>query len=501
MKAIYVVLILLSMVFVYELFLGYMQYNDIDGSSNDGSLDIKGSFQNSGVMAMYLVVQLPLMYFLILEAGSGQVKFIGNKVRGLKSLRWGIYITLFVATVFLVYKTQSRTSYLSLATISLACILLRHGHWLRRKMAAMTKGGRFAVISIMVMVVSLSACSLFAMKKASALGRMMKIAITWEHMDDFLLTGTGLGRFSWYYPQWQAEYFASHSQPPTSFFLNAGESYIIFNELLQLLKEIGLIGFALFVILMIGFFSLKSAKHFRLMRALKLTVIGILSCSLASYPLHVNYLLWLFSFCFFTAVILATSSFFSFINNRIAAVFNLKLKILSLTISVLLLSCVSVKSISLFYSYCHWMQVRGSAGSAEIRMNTYRSLEKSLGKDGKFLTDYGYVLLNEGHTAGSAIVLDDARRYFISLQTIETLSVACFENGQVNDAIACRKWLCNFLPARFGLRYELLKLYQSKNDSVNARRIANAILEMPVKIPSSRVQYIKNTAKGILEVK
>ncbi|MGE9310742.1 O-antigen ligase family protein [Niabella sp. CJ426] len=493
-KLIHIILVLVCLLFFYQLYLGYMQYLHTVAYTDDVSLEIKGSFQNSGVMAMYLVTQLPFLFFVIVEAP-------GKCIRGhLKSNRPRliVFTLMLAATLFLIYKTQSRTAYVACAVVFASWLLLKNGNILKKSVRAISLRVLLIISMMLLAMVLGGGYYLFSMKKASALGRMMKLQITGQHLGDHFFTGAGLGRFSWYYPQWQAHYFAMNPHPPRSFFLSAGESYIIFNEPLQLLKEIGLIGFVFFIIAVIFFFSLRTHRDKKFLAALKLTVVAILACSFTSYPLHVNYLLWLFFFCFFAAVAIGWSPAFSLVRSGLGMPFNRLMQGCLTSIALLLLIIAAVHGTSTFNAFRRWKQLQNAFKPAHETLGVYPQLKKRLDGDGKFLTVYGAVLTEAGNHREAVTTLEEARTYFISRQTVDLLAKTYAADGQITKALVVQEWLCHFLPNKFVLKRDLLQLYQAAGDSVHAKRVAHAILAMPVKIPSAEVVQIKALAKQTL---
>jgi tetratricopeptide (TPR) repeat protein len=130
----------------------------------------------------------------------------------------------------------------------------------------------------------------------------------------------------------------------------------------------------------------------------------------------------------------------------------------------------------------------------------YADLYPTLKHDGKFLTEYGGYLIEDSADCIKAVeVLERAKQYFISRKTIEATGYAYWQLKNYSKAIENFEWLSNFIPSLFAPKYELLKLYNEKGDNENAKRMANIILTMPVKIPSDRVEQIKEDTKKILQ--
>ena len=100
--------------------------------------------------------------------------------------------------------------------------------------------------------------------------------------------------------------------------------------------------------------------------------------------------------------------------------------------------------------------------------------------------------------ANASIILEEAKKYFISSVTIETLAQAYKKTGNYKKAIENYEWLCHYLPNIFGTKLELLKLYVDVGDTANARKTANVIMTMPVKLGSHELDRIKVQTESIL---
>lgn len=483
-----VIIFLQPIMLVYQLYIGLSQYHDAVAYEDNISLAIKGSFQNSGIFACYLVTQLPLLHHTLFSTLKHKMSALLSRV---------LFTVMLSPALFLIYQTQSRSAWMALAVTTGAWSLFQYRKEIKAKLAAIP--GTVLACSGILLAALLTGAGyyLFALKKMSAMGRMMKLSVTWDHITDDFWWGTGLGRFSWYYPQWQANYFKTHPHPPESYFLSAGESYIIFNEPVQLLKETGLMGWLLFASALVVFFSIHSPiKYNQLFTSLKLMVISILACSFTSYPLHVNYLLLLFGLCFFTVITLGDSG-----TLHKPALGCLTGQLLVMPV-VLLLGYTSYKGIREYGAFKNWEALKqGELTDQDRLLKEYKAIYYHLSQNGKFLTDYGSVLSEDSTSYTEATtVLERAKQLHITRLGIEQLAEIYKKQHNLDKAIALRQWLCYFLPNRFLLKKELLQLYQAKGDEAKAKQTAQAILAMPVKIPSSEVTGIKHEAKRVLDL-
>lgn len=493
-RIVYLLFIILSLLLGYELYLGYQQYIELKDYTTNIGLEIKGSFQNSGVFAIYLVTQLPILYFVSWDMEMPvEIKSKYQKYIDIDWIRKAAFLLLLFLAIVLIYKTQSRTTYFSFLATAIGWVFFKHGTSVKDQLKKITVLWLAIITLTGVGILTVTGYCLFVMKKMSAMGRMMNIEITWGHIMDHFWLGTGLGRFTWYYPKWQTEYFTTHPHPPKSYFLSAGESYIIFNEPLQLLKEIGVIGFIIFILLLVYFFRSRSEKHKALLHAAKLTMVTILSCSFTSYPLHVNLLLMQMSLCFAIVVYCRQA----IIPKWLCSIKPFP-KMALMVVAISITGFTAYKGLNELRSVQQWQLIKNHPGGLET---AYKTLYTSLQHNGKFLTEYGIWLEADSIRCNEATpVLQQAGEYFISRVTVEATAVAFACSGNFSQAIKDRQWLSDYLPNNFSGKYELMKLYQTIKDTSRVKQVAYAILNMPVKIPSPEIDDIRKKASRLLNL-
>ena len=455
----------------------WLAFEQMDGLSFDADpLTVQGSLQNSGVFSCYLVIHLPLLYYVAFEQSVSGSELLRNVIKWLKIIS---ILTIVVFIAFIIFRSQSRSAVIGIAAAILSLCLFKQWATLQTWLQRIPKWSIFTGIGILILAAACAARYLFFLKKASAFGRAMKWEIAGSHIGDRFFTGTGIGRFSWYYPQWQAQYFATNTNPSGAYYLSAGESYIIFNEYLQLFETIGLIGFAGFMLLLYWFFKARSVQYARLLLAIKATMVVLLATGLTTYAFHVNVFLVLLAICFAITAVIS--------HKRPPAAEGVTIPILLF----MLCACTA------FTIYQQWKAAETWNRVMEGNAVVGHELNVLLRRDGKYLTEYGRRQSESGDPKAAVKTLEKARQYFISRNTIEALATAYERAGNHTEAIETRQWLCDFLPNKFAPRYELLKLYKKIGDTSGVRKVADIILTMPVKVPSDEVNRIKEEAKEI----
>ncbi|WP_126248337.1 O-antigen ligase family protein [Chitinophaga rhizosphaerae] len=497
-KVVHTVIFWLALSLLWQLYLAFDQMDYFRFRTTH--FNITGSLQNSGVLSCYLVSQLPFLYYILFNTNALAFNRSGHQtpkssrkfIQAAKIIAFGI-CTIFIS--FIIWRSESRTAIVALGTLIFSFLAINYHTAIRRYCRQLSRPFIVSLALIFVTGICYAAYYLFNLKQLSASGRLLKLHIAYEHLSGCYLSGTGIGRFTWHYPQWQASYFANQTHPPEQYFLSASESFVLFNEYAQLLETVGLFGFGGFIVLLFLFFKTKSDRNKSLLNAAKLTGITILACGFTSYPFHVNILLLELLFCLALGAILNEN-----VRYKPRALNNLKpphqaIGIAILSVTLLVAALGAFKSFEQWQAKLQWDKLRGwGYADPEVR-NEFGKLYQELRYDGKFLTEYGLLLVHDstGNKKGIEI-LEESKKYYISSINVTALGMAYQKSSRYNKAIENYEWLSNYIPSRFGTKLALLKLYKLVNDSDRASKTANIILTMPVKMPSIEVDRIKREA-------
>jgi len=436
-----------------------------------------------------------LFFFLLDQQKKAQYDF-KNKV-----WLYGLIIILLI-TYVVILRSESRTALFT--SIIILCLYAKKLNNKEKRVPNVVK----LVIALMLVFFIYYIFNLFIAKEASLSGRVIMIRIAIIHVFDSFWWGTGLGRFNWFYPQWQASYFENlppNSNPPLV--RNVGETYIIFNEFLQIFLSIGLIGTIVFIALFVIVFRLKSSRFVSLFYTLKCTILGVMVSGITSYTLHVNLLL---------LILVAYISILLMLNERKFVMLTLTQKRGNFN-SFNIIFCVSSLSVVLFLSSQFWFKMSAVSEWHEIREQhieferkeySYCKIYPFLKNDGKFLTDYGIYLLENMSTTVEPKKLDltiktleSARGYFLSKDVVLYLGYANWAKGNLKDAISNFEWVGNFLPYLFEPKIALMKLYLETGDIMKARNLGEWIIQTEPKVPSEEVEMIKNEADFLMKHK
>ena len=441
----------------YAAEIAYAAYNLIFYDSSA----LKGTLHNTGVFAIYLIIFIPLCHYII--------------KKHLKTRYFNILFGLFIVLMlFFVLAVKSRTSLIALFLV----FALPYFFFYLKKQRLGIK--LFFSISAGLAFVYLFHY-LFYLKSTSSAGRLLMLKVAFSHITEHFWWGVGLGKFTWHYPLWQAEFFTKNGHIELQEVLSAGDTYVIFNEFIQLFMTIGLVGFVLLGLCCIHFFNKKPIIEPELFKMIKVTFLLIVVCSLTYYAIHINVVLLLI------ALYMAISSKLLQPGKQ-AVLETLKSSMVKFVISISAF-CALIYSFKKYEAINSWNEIKLGLRSPE---NELSPIYSTLKNDGKFLAEYGNYLYENGANAEIAInYYEKSNQTFISAQNIEDLAYLYLEQKKYHKAIEKFELIVNYIPCKFRNRLELLKLYLKISATTNAKKLAAYSLKMPIKIPSEEATLIK----------
>lgn len=463
--------IAISFVFLYEVTKGIIQL--ITGLNNNlpAEFYISGSLENSGFYSSFLVINLPIVLYTINEA---KLPAFARKMS---------VCLLAIAIGLILVCTQARTAIIALfvfiVLLLITCTPLKV--WLANEKKRL-------IYLLMILIAFVAILSyLTGIKAGSMHGRLLILNVCIQNIKAFFLGGVGIGQFSYYYPLWQINYFSTNQQVASKYFLNADESHVAFNEILQIFIETGIAGFAMTVVLLVYLLSVKAEE--KISAVLKTTIILIATCSITSYPLHCNAVLFILVYCI--ALLIRTDkrkNIISIDNNKVA--------------SILLLSLIAASAVySLRYAryVAEWNTLRNNIfkDSAQT-VRGYGELLPKLNGNGKFLLEAGEQYTDIEKTAQAIAFLEKSKGNYISFRSFNSTALAYYQANNLAKTIENLELLSNLVPARFATKLQLLNLYIQDRDTAKAVQMGRTILTMAVKKMSPQVYEIKKRAKAIL---
>lgn len=387
-----------------------------------------GSFSNTGPLAIFCATSLCIFSFK-LSAHERQRLF---------------FILATTSLVVLILITRSRTAIMGLVIIGSTSFFLN-----ARKTTL--RHGRVYLSFIFLTFFSALLWGLFKYKELSSYTRVLSAKISYLYISDYLFFGSGYDTFRQINSFYQIEYFSTTAATSLEKQIARTVSYA-FNDFIQLTCETGIIGLAMFLMLIFAYiFTFKNGKI--QFRSLCLAVAIILISALTSYPFEVSSIWWMF------VVSLALSS-----SSRPFLVIELtRLRLMIFCISLFLISLFTFSSqLRLLRAEYDWISAsndfdRGNYNSAEIKLKNSESL---FSKEASFGQLYSNCLFKQGKLRESIKIADKALKYGVTESFLLDVAIQRYQAGDTAAAIHYLKKCTLLVPSNESANKVMQKLQE-----------------------------------------
>ncbi|MBW8683173.1 O-antigen ligase family protein [Chitinophaga rhizophila] len=432
---------------------------------------IAGSFGNSGIYAMFLLSVLPLALYVFLDQRQAKPVY-GYSALAIAALL--IYALLCHA--------DSRIGW-----ITMGVIIAGYVYAYRRIPVYVTAG--FAVVGILLFIF------LLGYKQDSTDGRSFVLLNSLQLAKQHFLWGVGVGNFEKYYNDFQAAYFSTHNDIAHERL--AAFIIVAYNEFLQFLIEGGVIALLIMIAIAVKFFCFvrvvfrNEADH--MLKFLVVAALSFVVTSMTTYPFRTMATL---THIVLVVALLGTAD--KQVLFRVN-VLNMYVKGLSIATCLVITWQVAVLANSMFKweTYAGYISKKESAPSVVEVKTLYQKAFGQLSTSALFLHDYGEKLYFAKDYPGAIVLMEQAALRSSHYSIYESLGRAYEAAG--NFAAAEKAFLkCSHLvPNRFYPKYSLMLLYLKQQQPENARKWANVITGMPVKVDGEDVRKIKQLAQRV----
>lgn len=446
------------------------------------------------VLAIALALQF---YYIILFAGKsydGQGLMLGRHLLAmllvlavyllLQSALFGkwtswIIVGLLLATAML---CASRTVVLALFMSASAVVVLYRRQWLRM---------RYLIPAIGLFLIA--GIGLYLIQPESMDGRLLLWKIGLSALDaENLVLGRGAGFMECHLADLQG---AALQEAALSDRLLAGDVRTVLNEYIRLLVEHGIIGGLVVLTLVVWtLWTFIRSRHYMLVGAL----LFLLVCAMSSYPLLST------PIHLIVIILLAYATVLSDRYKKSAPVGRYGRIVRYGAVGIVLLFVLAAGAVAGRYGLALY-QWHTKSRTILIHYNEplfyqeYTGLERILGGEPAFVSDYANRLLALADTEAAVALLEKAvalqptaERYMQLGQGYEQLSSVAEAAGAYEKAV-------HILPKSFLPKFLLFDLYRQHDDRLLARRWAEEITRHPVKVPSEQVQGIRQEAENYLK--
>jgi O-antigen polymerase len=306
--------------------------------------------------------------------------------------------------------------------------------------------------------------------------------------------GTGSGTFQSVFHVFQADYFKNNFNDYNDEWFAADSIRIGYNEYVECFVELGIIGFL--IILSIAY---RISKIFYdvirfpidiLSFSLMCSIIGFGIVALFSYPLMEK------PICLYLVISLG----------YLSAKFEKKITMSSLNFNkiswfILLSLCATttILTIQKQLYYFKFSLLADTTIRGDFDIKGYESIYSNIDDNSRFLNHYGGELMKNGHYGRSIQVLETAKKSTIDEKMLCFLAESYYKKGNNIEAEKNFLLAVYVVPSRFFPKYFLMNFYEKTNKIDEAKKWANIIINMPVKLESSEVYQIKKEANRLLK--
>lgn len=406
-----------------------------------------------------------------------------------------IALSAIVSLVLIFYFKEKRLILIPQLNIALAIIILpitqNRAAWIAIILAAVFLYARFKkrylLYGLLIITGMLVIAGGYYLKKDSADGRVLIWKVTSQMIGEHPVMGIGYDRFSAHYMNAQASYLEQKGAPDERQL--ADNVYYAFNDLLQLTAELGVIGAIGILILVVTCFSVKGQNSF--CYAGQAMVLGYTTIGLFYYP---HFILPLKMIGITGLAVLSRID--------VAAVYQIRVapvpKWVGLTIAVSLFIAGILFIERLKGGYRQWK--KGELAYQHQRFNEsiqyFDNALSCLSRDGELLSATGKAYFMADSLDKAAVYLTQSRAFLNNTVIETTLGDISAQQRQYTIAEQHYQQALNMVPNRFYTEYMLFRLYVASNENRKACVRAGLILHKQVKVPSTAVQQIQDSARA-----
>lgn len=356
----------------------------------------------------------------------------------------------------------------------------------KTKVLSILKTHKWLWIVLVLVAVALSFL-LYRVKTGSANGRLFVWSICWDMIKERPLFGYGIGGIEKHYMDAQAAYLSVH--PDSPYVMLADNVTHPFNEYIKLTVNYGLVGLTIALCLLALTIKrlLKSRENVKVI-GLAVTASVFVMCQF-SYPFHYAAVWFIAAVSIIPALLKESEG-----NEVWETPKNLRIT-LPILFSVLLAVVLRMMYLDLKWAE---MSKRSLAGHTERMLPYYEKMKPQMQHNPLFLYNFAAELNYIGRYEESLAITKECREgwndYDVQLLLADNLK----NTGQIDMAIDTYQHALHMIPCRFEPLENMMTLYWGQGDTLSAIKIAQEIVNKPVKVQSFRVEQIKSSALKLL---
>ena len=460
--------------------------------SNHYLFTITGSFDNPGPYAGYLVASMPILILAPLWKFNIEENLV-YLVSGLKTkfttqiVHFLCYSSLGI-TIIMLLSAQSKAAWVALIANVLFLASTYQSGIIKKLQADIRKKLLNALISILIIATILY----FISGEGSSIGRLSMLQSSFLLFWDYPILGVGFDNFSAHFMNYRADYFSTNR--PFREIMSADNIAYSFCEPLGYLIENGLLISSIILILFCRSYLLIQRNILNKLNdkiSIESTLVTVALCgiisigffSLFSYPSRVLQIKMLW---FIYLAILSPNSGTVLIVPSKGRIF--------FTFILAFLLYLYVDHFHRFNTAIKdWRKANTlfEEGLNDRSIKFYQKSSLILKNDGYFLFQYSRALYRTGDYEQAIKILERAQKYLPSYYLQNLLGDAKIARGQYLDAEKAFKVAGLMIPNRLLPKYNLANLYWKTGKIDQFKKIADDILQSPIKVKSSATKEIR----------
>lgn len=406
-----------------------------------------------------------------------------------------IALSACVSLVLIVYFKDKRMTLIPQLNIILAIIILpitqNRAAWIALIVVGVFLYARFMKKYLLYGILFVAGVLVLAggyyLKKDSADGRVLIWKVTSQIISEHPFTGIGYDRFAGRYMNYQAAYMTAQGSPGEKQL--ADNVYYAFNDGLQLTAEVGIIATFGLLMLIVCCFTVKGYGKFRY--AGQVIILGYMIIGMFYYP---HFILPLKMTGILGLAMLSRMD--RSVIRQLHAGRVPKVLVMAVTLGITVTGGMLITQFKT--AYRQW-------GKAELAYQHQRFNESlryfdqalsQLPQDGELLSAAGKAYFLADSLNKAALYLTQSRTFLNNTIIETTLGDISVQQHQYAAAEKYYQQALNMVPNRFYTEYMLLKLYVASNEDEKACTRANVILHKAVKVSSTAVQQIQDSARA-----
>lgn len=472
-EGIYGGLLIIAVIHLFCVFAQWLGFMEPENSL----YSVTGACDNPNVTAMYLVGVLPVLLSM-------------TRLRAVTRL---LFLFLILLAIVLL---RCRTAYIGLA-VEIVVMLFAYG-----KARRLVFSHRWVVVAIGILVCAFSAVKLYNMKRDSADGRLLIWKVSAQMVAERPM-GCGYGLFPKHYNLRQAEYFHEKHGSETER-RNASFVYMAYDDFLEHGVEGGVIG----MLFLIGFYAIFTKRSMD--AAGKSPSLwardGVEPLSAFAVMSLVNFVVagiqtWLLVICC-AAMVAAGGGGRTGEPEEAVGGHSLLLQRLvgaALVVLVLMLSVITVRM-----TYAQYrlgvIKERMSAGES-ISDSAFADIEGCTYSSEAFWRLRARNLMRTGDYGQATLCINNAMRYTAAPQLCYMAHQCLSELGREADGIGYINEVYHTQPTLLLPKLILMRINDSKGDTVTAMKYANEIVNSDAKVSDRKTAAIVREAEMYLERK